>query len=65
MRPEIEEQRRHAAHLARLLGVCPACGRAMDGPGYGSGSTADGNFCSLACYADYWYGPDPTGKGPA
>ena len=56
MRPEVEEGLRRGADSARRLGVCPACGREMNEPGYGSGAIADGNFCSLECFANYWYG---------
>jgi len=53
------EAKRGVAAIARRLGVCPACGRAIDGAGYGTGRTDDGVFCSLGCVADYWYGKTP------
>lgn len=56
-----DEVKREAAAIARRLGVCPACGKKLDGPGYGTGRIADGDFCSLNCVADYWYS-DP-GRG--
>jgi hypothetical protein len=54
---DLRARKREAAAAARRLGVCPACGAELDGPGYGTGRIADGDFCSLACVADYWYGP--------
>jgi len=48
--------KRKVAAVSRRLGVCPACGAVLEKPGYGTGSIVDGNFCSLACIADYWYG---------
>jgi hypothetical protein len=44
-------------------GPCELCGEAIPkGGGYGSGSLADGLFCSLRCYAlkDDRYVPLPT-----
>ena len=29
---------------------CDLCGEPLSGPGYGSGSLADGLYCSLTCY---------------
>ena len=55
-KPGSDQQKRTAAALARRLGVCPACGKELQDPGYGTGSNLDGNFCSLKCIADYWYG---------
>ena len=52
---ELRAGKREVAATARRLGVCPACGRTLDGPGYGTGRIADGNFCSLGCVADFWY----------
>lgn len=39
--------------LSSQLGVCPKCGREIEGPGYGSGRLSDGLFCSLSCYAEF------------
>lgn len=39
--------------ISSQLGVCPRCGKELDGPGYGSGRLADGVFCSLSCFADF------------
>ena len=53
---DVVARKQSAAAMARRLGVCPACGSTVDTSGYGTGRVADGNFCSLACVADYWYG---------
>jgi len=61
MRPLEADGKRRVASNARSLGVCPNCGRELTNPGYGTGSNADGIFCSLGCLADFWYG----GAGPS
>jgi hypothetical protein len=34
--------------------ICPFCGKTIpDGKAIGSGSPAEGRFCSLGCYDDY------------
>jgi hypothetical protein len=53
---DVVARKRDAAAIARRLGICPASGKAVETSGYGTGHVADGNFCSLACVADYWYG---------
>lgn len=65
MDPVEQERKRRVAANSRLLGVCPGCGRELTKPGYGTGSNADGNFCSLACLADFWYGSGPHGRSGA
>ena len=47
--------------MASRLDVCPACGRELTEQRYGSGARDDGQFCSLDCFADYWY-PNQTEK---
>lgn len=46
---------------SRLAGICPVCGKPVEGGGYGTGRVADGLFCSLDCLAVYWYSPRPDG----
>jgi hypothetical protein len=50
--------------VSRLAGVCPVCERPIDGGGYGSGRIADGLFCSLECFAVYWYPTRSAGERP-
>lgn len=50
--------------VSRLAGVCPVCERPIEGGGYGSGRIADGLFCSLECYAVYWYPARSAGERP-
>ena len=56
MHPKAEAERRQTARISIQLGVCPQCGAALVRPGYGSGSLADGLFCSLDCFGRFWYG---------
>lgn len=37
--------------------ICPHCHRDFGCAGYGSGALAEGLFCSLQCFASYWYVP--------
>lgn len=60
MRPEEVERRRTIAANARALGVCPQCGAELIRAGYGTGSNADGLFCTLECLARYWYTENPS-----
>ena len=41
--------------IALRDGYCPVCGQTLTKPGYGSGKIADGLFCSLRCFSDFWY----------
>lgn len=60
-----DESRDRLVEYAYALGICPNCGRSIasrvDGSGkvrpdgYGSGSLPDGLFCSLDCFASFWY----------
>lgn len=55
--PRIGEGPREAAAIALRLGVCPKCGAELtETRRYGSGSLADGIFCSLSCMSTYHYG---------
>jgi hypothetical protein len=37
--------------------VCPRCGKSIqEGTGIGSGKIAEGLFCSLGCYGEYYQG---------
>lgn len=65
MRPDVAEQKRQIAATSRALHVCPQCGRDLPGPGYGTGSNADGNFCSLRCLGDFWYSSPEAGAPSA
>ena len=38
---------------ARLREVCPRCGQPLGDDRVGSGSLADGVFCSLACLSSF------------
>ena len=54
-RRQAEADERELLALALEEGYCPACGKPLTAPGYGSGSLSDGLFCSLRCFGDYWY----------
>src|SRR5262245_52349809 len=41
-----EDAARRLAELSNRLGVCPECSQPLGEPRYGSGSLADGVFCS-------------------
>lgn len=50
----MDSGRQKRVERAREAGVCPECGRAVsEGQAVGSGSHADGRFCSLDCYATF------------
>jgi hypothetical protein len=49
---------------ARRRGVCPNCGAALGSERVGSGSVADGVFCSLGCLSEFdFVGGDDSGGG--
>lgn len=53
---------RTAVLLALRLGVCPTCGRELTATDrYGSGTLADGIFCSMRCLGGY---PTDRSSGP-
>jgi hypothetical protein len=57
MTPDEEEQTQDLIRYGYRLNVCPNCLAPIPkrGGGYGSGRLADGLFCSLKCFGDFWY----------
>jgi hypothetical protein len=51
---------------ARRRGVCPNCGEPLGSKRVGSGSLAEGEFCSLGCLSqfDFKGGDDRGNSGP-
>jgi hypothetical protein len=51
---------------ARRRGVCPSCGEPLAGRRVGTGSLADGEFCSLGCLSQFDFeGGDDRGDSDA
>lgn len=49
------ESKRDRIEAARREDVCPQCGKPLEGTlRIGTGSLADGNFCDLGCYGDFY-----------
>jgi hypothetical protein len=53
--PPVDAARRAALEVCRERGLCPNCGADV-ATGWGSGSLADGIFCSFDCFAKF-HGP--------
>jgi hypothetical protein len=62
-----EEEAKRLVAFAYKMQLCPNCEKEIADRmnAYGSGSLADGLFCSLDCFASFWYrrsGPGPSQK---